>query len=161
MRRWLLVLAGIAASTIITTFGLTDSTAETQKPSVVVTPSSTTLTAPVPLPPPVEPPTTLPPVPAPVTVPAASPPPPSGDFAAFRDCTIQIESHGDYGAVSPDGVYRGAWQFIQSTFDGAVNRAGFGQYAGTDPAQAPSDIQDAAAAQLYSERGNQPWGGRC
>jgi hypothetical protein len=25
----------------------------------------------------------------------------------------------------------------------------------------PSEVQDAAAKQLWSERGNQPWGGRC
>lgn len=84
-----------------------------------------------------------------------------GDFACFKECTIAIESHGDYGAVSPGGKYRGAWQFDQPTWDGAVSRAGYPEYAGHDPASAPSAVQDAAAHQLYQERGNQPWEGRC
>ena len=85
----------------------------------------------------------------------------SGNFACFKDCTLQIESHGNYGAVSPGGKYRGAWQFDQSTWNGAVARAGYPEWSGQDPAQAPSGVQDAAANQLYLERGNQPWGGRC
>ena len=84
-----------------------------------------------------------------------------GDFACFKECTLAIESHGDYGAVSPGGKYRGAWQFDQSTWNGAVSRAGYPEYAGQDPAAAPPAVQDAAAHQLYQERGNQPWEGRC
>lgn len=84
-----------------------------------------------------------------------------GDFACFKECTLAIESHGDYGAVSPGGKYRGAWQFDQPTWDGAVSRAGYPEYAGHDPASAPASVQDAAAHQLYQERGNQPWEGRC
>lgn len=83
------------------------------------------------------------------------------DFACFKECTLDIESDGNYGAVSPGGTYRGAWQFDQSTWDGAVARAGYPEWSGRDPAQAPPGVQDAAARQLYQERGNQPWGGRC
>ena len=83
------------------------------------------------------------------------------DFACFKACTLDIESDGNYGAVSPGGKYRGAWQFDQSTWDGAVARAGYPEWSGRDPATAPPGVQDAAAQQLYSERGNQPWGGRC
>jgi len=84
-----------------------------------------------------------------------------GDFDCFKACTLEIESHGNYGAVSPGGKYRGAWQFDQSTWDGAVARAGYPEWSGHDPATAPPGVQDAAARQLYTERGNQPWGGRC
>jgi Transglycosylase-like domain len=85
----------------------------------------------------------------------------AGDFDCFKPCTLNIESHGDYGAVSSGGTYRGAWQFDQSTWNGAVARAGSPEWSGHDPASAPSGVQDAAARQLYAERGNQPWGGRC
>ena len=83
------------------------------------------------------------------------------DFDCFKACTLDIESDGNYGAVSPGGKYRGAWQFDQSTWDGAVARAGYPEWSGRDPATAPPGVQDAAASQLYAERGNQPWGGRC
>ena len=83
------------------------------------------------------------------------------DFACFKQCTLDIESDGNYGAVSPGGTYRGAWQFDQPTWDGAVARAGYPEWSGRDPAAAPPGVQDAAAHQLYGERGNQPWGGRC
>jgi hypothetical protein len=85
----------------------------------------------------------------------------TGEFDCFKPCTLDIESEGNYGAVSPDGRYRGAWQFDQQTWNGAVSRAGYPEWSGRDPASAPPDVQDAAARQLYSERGNQPWGGRC
>lgn len=85
----------------------------------------------------------------------------NGDFDCFKPCTLDIESEGNYGAVSPDGRYRGAWQFDQPTWNGAVSRAGYPEWSGRDPASAPPHVQDAAARQLYSERGNQPWGGRC
>lgn len=85
----------------------------------------------------------------------------NGDFDCFKPCTLDIESDGNYGAVSPGGTYRGAWQFDQRTWNGAVARAGYPEWAGQDPAQAPAGVQDAAARQLYRERGNQPWGGRC
>jgi hypothetical protein len=85
----------------------------------------------------------------------------NGDFACFKPCTLEIESHGNYAAISPGGTYRGAWQFDQSTWNGAVARAGHPEWSNRDPAQAPPHVQDAAARQLYAERGNQPWGGRC
>lgn len=56
---------------------------------------------------------------------------------------IECESGGDYGAVNPAGYY-GAYQFDQGTWD-AYAPAG---YAGTNPAQAPPAVQDAAAASV-------------
>jgi hypothetical protein len=68
-----------------------------------------------------------------------------GSLAAIREC----ESQGDYGAVSADGTYRGAYQFDQSAWE-SVGGTG-------DPAAAPPEEQDARAAALYSQRGSSPW----
>lgn len=87
----------------------------------------------------------------------------AGDVDCFLSCTRAHESDtsGGYAAVSPDGTYRGAYQFDAGTWRGAVTRAGFEEYADTPVDQVPPDVQDAAAIQLYGERGTQPWGGRC
>lgn len=94
---------------------------------------------------------------------AVAPPAPSqsGDVQAFLACTREIESHGNYEDVDSTQTYWGAYQFDQGTWNGAVTRAGFPEWAGQPPNGAPPAVQDAAAIQLYSERGNQPWGGRC
>ena len=86
-----------------------------------------------------------------------------GDVDCFLECTRAHESDtsGGYGAVSPGGAYRGAYQFVQSTWDAAVAGAGYGEYSGVPADQVPSEVQDAAAAHLYSVSGNSPWGGRC
>jgi hypothetical protein len=84
-----------------------------------------------------------------------------GDFACFQQCTLEIESHGNYGAVSPGGTYRGAWQFDQSTWDSNAAASGRPDLVGVDPATAAAGDQDAIAHDLYQRRGNQPWGGRC
>ena len=65
---------------------------------------------------------------------------PSGGAAATSS-TAQCESGGDYGAVNPAGYY-GAYQFDQGTWD-AYAPSG---YAGVNPATAPPEVQDAAAA---------------
>lgn len=75
------------------------------------------------------------------------------DFAALARC----ESGGNPRAVSRSGRYRGAYQFDQATWDGAVTRAGRPEWAGRPPDTAPPEVQDAAARQLYAERGRQPW----
>jgi hypothetical protein len=84
-----------------------------------------------------------------------------GDFACFQECTLEIESHGNYGAVSPGGTYRGAWQFDQPTWDSNAAASGRPDLVGIDPATAAPGDQDAIAHDLYQRRGNQPWGGRC
>ncbi len=53
----------------------------------------------------------------------------------------QCESGGDYGAVNPAGYY-GAYQFDQGTWDAYAPDG----YAGSNPASAPPEVQDAAAA---------------
>ncbi len=85
----------------------------------------------------------------------------AGDFACFKECTLDIESDGNYGAISPGGTYRGAWQFDQRTWDSNSAASGRHDLVGADPATAAPGDQDAIAYDLYQRRGNQPWGGRC
>lgn len=61
----------------------------------------------------------------------------------------QCESGGNPGAVSPDGTYRGKWQFDQQTWE-SVGGTG-------DPAAAPEAVQDRLAGKLYAQRGAAPW----
>ena len=86
----------------------------------------------------------------------------SRDSGGFLSCTRQIESGGDYGAVSSGGTYRGAYQFHQGTWDSTAASAGRTDLVGQDPATVPRDEQDAMAAQLYDGgSGASHWGGRC
>lgn len=87
----------------------------------------------------------------------------NGDVECFLECTRAHESDtsGGYAAVGGGGLYRGAYQFQQSTWDAAVAGAGHDEWSGVPADQAPPEIQDAAAAHLYSVVGNRPWGGRC
>lgn len=78
-----------------------------------------------------------------------------GDLASILACIRSYE--GSYTSVSPSGTYRGAYQFNQTTWNGAVTRAGYPEWSGRHANDAPPAVQDAAAAQLYSERGLQPW----
>jgi hypothetical protein len=85
----------------------------------------------------------------------------AGDFACFKECTLDIESDGNYGAISPGGTYRGAWQFDQPTWNSNSAASSRHDLVGVDPATAAPGDQDAIAYDLYQRRGNQPWGGRC
>ena len=67
------------------------------------------------------------------------------NLAAIRAC----ESSGNYAAVSPDGLYRGAYQFDLPTWQSVGGNG--------DPAAASSAEQDARASQLWSQRGSNPW----
>ena len=68
-----------------------------------------------------------------------------GNLASIRAC----ESSGNYAAVSPDGLYRGAYQFDRPTWQ-SVGGSG-------DPAAASPAEQDARASELWSQRGSNPW----
>jgi peptidoglycan hydrolase-like protein with peptidoglycan-binding domain len=72
-----------------------------------------------------------------------------GDVAAIMAKIAQCESGGDITAVSADGRYRGKYQFSLATWE-ALGGTG-------DPAEAPENVQDSYAAQLYNERGLAPW----
>ncbi len=87
----------------------------------------------------------------------------AGELACFLACTRAHESDsaGGYAAVSPDGVYHGAYQFDQSTWNSVADSIGRSDLVGVDPASATPADQDTLATALYKMRGNQPWGGRC
>ena len=59
------------------------------------------------------------------------------------------ESSGNPGAVSPDGTYRGKYQFSRETWR---------ELGGTgDPAAAPESVQDQMAAKLMATQGPGAW----
>jgi Transglycosylase-like domain/Putative peptidoglycan binding domain len=68
-----------------------------------------------------------------------------GMLRAIAEC----ESGGNPRAVSPDGQYRGKYQFSQGTWHGL---GGTG-----DPAKAPEWKQDRLALKLYRLHGSAPW----
>ncbi|MGA2837542.1 MAG: transglycosylase family protein [Acidimicrobiales bacterium] len=81
---------------------------------------------------------------------------------AFLTCVVQAESGGDYGAVSPNGLYMGAFQFSQPTWNSAASAAGLGLLVGVPPSDATKPEQDTVAVALYAMDGDQPWlGDRC
>jgi Transglycosylase-like domain len=61
----------------------------------------------------------------------------------------RCESGGDPTAISPDGRYRGKYQFDLRTWR-AVNGVG-------DPALAPEHVQDRLARELLLRHGTAPW----
>ena len=81
----------------------------------------------------------------------------------FLKCTRAHESDqaGGYRAVSPGGVYRGAYQFLRSTWDNTARAAGRPDLVGVDPAAASPADQDQLALFLFHRAGPAPWGGRC
>lgn len=99
--------------------------------------------------------------PGPVTVQASPEWTPEGaDVAGFLECTRAVESGGNYRVHSSNGKWHGAYQFDIPTWNGVASRIA-PELVGVNPADASPADQDRLAAQLYSERGNQPWGGRC
>ena len=76
-----------------------------------------------------------------------------GALARLRWC----ESTDNYGAVSPSGLYMGAYQFSQSTWDYVAKRYYGGRYAGVKPNTVPAQWQDALARALYAEQGRAAW----
>jgi len=75
----------------------------------------------------------------------------------FLQCVLRVESGGDYSAVSPDGLYMGAFQFSQSTWNVAAQLAGMPQLIGVPPNTASPADQNALAIALYDADGQQPW----
>lgn len=76
----------------------------------------------------------------------------SGGWAALAAC----ESGGNYATNTGNGYY-GAFQFEQRTWDGVVERMGRSDLVGVRASDVSPSVQNEAAAQLYSERGSQPW----
>lgn len=81
----------------------------------------------------------------------------------FLVCTRAHESDtaGGYQAVGGGGVYRGAYQFLQSTWDRTAAHAGYPWLVGRDPITVDDYEQDVVAWELYLWQGKAPWGGRC
>lgn len=79
----------------------------------------------------------------------------------FLQCVIQAESGGNYQAVSPDGLYMGAFQFSQPTWNEAAQLAGLPQLIGVPPNEASPADQDTLAVALYQADGEQPWDDSC
>lgn len=73
----------------------------------------------------------------------------------------ESDTAGGYGAVSPGGTYRGAYQFLPSTWNSTAQSAGRDDLVGVDPAAASPADQDFIASFLYAQAGSQPWGGGC
>ncbi len=65
------------------------------------------------------------------------------------EAIAQCESGGDPTAVSPDGRYRGKYQFSRATWRRLGGRG--------DPARAPEAEQDRRAARLLEESGPSAW----
>ena len=72
----------------------------------------------------------------------------SGD-RALLERIARCESGGNPRAVSPDGRYRGKYQFSRATWR-ALGGSG-------DPAKAPEAEQDRRAATLLEQSGTSPW----
>jgi peptidoglycan hydrolase CwlO-like protein len=79
----------------------------------------------------------------------------------FLQCVLQVESGGDYSAVSPDGMYMGGFQFSQSTWNEAAQLAGMPQLINVPPNEATPAQQDDLAIALYDADGEQPWNDSC
>ena len=81
----------------------------------------------------------------------------------FLQCVVQAESGGNYGAVSPNGMYLGAFQFSQSTWNFAARAAGTPAiWSAWPPNHATKPEQDTVAVALFALDGEQPWlGDRC
>ncbi len=74
------------------------------------------------------------------------------ELARLRAC----ESTDNYEAISRSGLYRGAYQFDQTTWDDVAERF-FPWLTGLDPITVEPWWQDAMTRALWSERGKQPW----
>jgi peptidoglycan hydrolase-like protein with peptidoglycan-binding domain len=79
----------------------------------------------------------------------------SGDSSGSSGSSSELqkiascESSGNPSAVSPDGVYRGKYQFSRETWR---ELGGSG-----DPASAPESVQDEMAAKLMQTQGASAW----
>ena len=92
-----------------------------------------------------------------------APSPSSGDpsLPPFLRCVLQVESGGNYDAVSPGGTYMGGFQFSQATWNEAAQLAGMPQLINVPPNEATPAEQDDLAIALYEADGEQSWNDSC
>jgi hypothetical protein len=76
-----------------------------------------------------------------------------GQLSRLRWC----ESTDNYGAVSSNGLYMGAYQFSQSTWNYVGSKYYGGRYVNVKPSTVPAQWQDAFTRALYAEQGRGPW----
>lgn len=93
--------------------------------------------------------------------PAPPPPAPSSSDAAFLACVRARESGGNYGITDSSGLYMGAYQFSQGTWNAAASAAGRSDLIGVQPHHASPADQDAMAYATLRISGRSPWGGLC
>jgi peptidoglycan endopeptidase LytE len=74
------------------------------------------------------------------------------DLAELRAC----ESNGRYDISSSNGMYHGAYQFAQGTWDSVATRW-MPWLVGQSPASVTPHEQDAMARALVAEAGAKPW----
>ena len=73
----------------------------------------------------------------------------TGTADAIPSYIVQCESGGDYSAVNADSGAGGAYQIMPSTW---------ALYGGTGlPQDAPPEVQDQIAAEIYAAEGSSPW----
>ena len=83
---------------------------------------------------------------------------PAGTTAEMWHQLRMCESGNNYRAVSAGGAYRGAYQFMQATWNTIAGSApSLTRLVGVDPATAAPVDQDAMAYVLYESRGKSPW----
>jgi cytoskeletal protein RodZ len=100
-------------------------------------------------------------MPAPVAAAAPAGSGATAEEAAFLACVRRRESGGNYGVVSSNGLWYGAYQMTRQTWDSAAQRAGRPDLVGVPPNQASPGDQDYLALVLYRWLGKSPWGGAC
>lgn len=84
------------------------------------------------------------------------PPPAGGPSAAQWNALRRCESTHNYQAVSSTGLYRGAYQFSQQTWDWVAS-IHYPFLVGIDPVDAAPGWQDVMAYTLYAMRGWDQW----
>lgn len=78
--------------------------------------------------------------------------PTEASWAALRRC----ESGDNPRSVSRTGKYRGLYQFDQNTWNGSASAVD-SRWVGVRPNDAPREVQNAMARELFRARGWRPW----
>ena len=71
-------------------------------------------------------------------------------YEGTRTCIVRKESGGNYGIVSSNGAYHGAYQFSRSTADAVAARMGRGDLVGTPASRWSRAEQDMAFWTLWN-----------
>lgn len=88
----------------------------------------------------------------------------SAAYESTRQCIVRKESGGNYGIVSSNGLYHGAYQFSRATGDATAQRMGRPDLVGTAVSSWSRYDQDMAFWTLWNNgagRGNWPTANGC